>query len=447
MNRLHKIAGGITMKGISARLFDHSLETIQWFVFLLASAVALPIVIGSIFELDFGEVSGLMQRTFFAVGVASFLQGIFGHRLPIMEGPAGIWISIFAVMAYTGAQSGESYVETLRVLEGTMIWTGLFLLLFGLFRLSHKVLYVFTPFVTGAFLFLLTVQLSGTFLEGMLGIQQEAGTINGTQAGVAFVTLILVIGLSIVGKGWLKSFAVLIGISVGWVLYAIAFDAGGSEMEGTSAFALPEIFAWGPPVLTWGTLPLGFITAVILLSNLVASVIAVSHTIYGTPRYTYDQINRGSSFLGVNHGITALFSAVANVSLASSSGFMQLTGQKGKRPFLYASLLLVLFSFFPPIVAFISGIPAPVANAALLATFVQLMGLGLSNITSSPLDERRLTILGLSFLIGIGLMFLPPEVFIGVPAIVQNLLSNGLLVGTVLVIMLDQLWKESNKTS
>ncbi|MEC3884371.1 purine/pyrimidine permease [Halobacillus sp. HZG1] len=431
----------------TTRFLDGSLETVQWFVFLLASAVALPIVIGSIFVLNFNEVAGLMQRTFFVVGVASFLQGVFGHRLPIMEGPAGLWISIFAVMAYSGSQSGDSYMETLQILQGTMIWTGIFLSLFGIFRLSHRVLFVFTPLVTGAFLFLLTVQLSGTFLQGMLGIEKSTEAVDGKQALVAFVTLALVIGLSVMGKGWLKSFAVLIGIGFGWVLYAMTFNGSATEAGGTSAFSLPEIFAWGPPQLTWGTLPLGFITAVILLSNLVASIIAVSHTIYGKPQYTYDQVNKGSSFLGVNHGITAVFSAVANVSLASSSGFMQLTGQKRKRPFLYASLLLVVFSFFPPVVAFISGIPAPVANAALLATFVQLMGLGISNMTSEKLDERRLTILGLSFLLGIGLMFLPPEAFSGVPAILQNLLSNGLLVGTVLVIVLDRLWKESNTSS
>ncbi|MGP4059692.1 purine/pyrimidine permease [Halobacillus sp. H74] len=435
------------MKIKDVRLFDRSLETIQWFVFLLASAVALPIVIGSIFELDFNEVAGLMQRTFFVVGAASFLQGMFGHRLPIMEGPAGLWISIFAVMAYTGAQSGDSYIETLQVLEATMIWTGIFLLMFGVFRLSHRVLYVFTPLVTGAFLFLLTIQLSGTFLEGMIGIQQSSDVIDPMEASVAFLTLLLVIGLSIIGKGWLKSFAVLIGIVVGWVLYVLLLDKGKTTSPQIDAFAMPELFAWGTPDFTWGALPLGFITAVILLSNLVASVIAVSHTISGKPDFTYDQINRGSGFLGLNHGISALFSSIANVSLASSSGFMQLTGQKGKSPFLFASLLLVVFSFFPPLVGFISGIPAPVANAALLATFVQLMGLGLSNIASETLDERRLTILGISFLLGIGLMFLPPEVFQGVPGLLQNLLSNGLLVGTVLVIVLEQVWQESNKSS
>ncbi len=418
-----------------------SLEVIQWFVFLLASSVAFPIVIGSIFDLNFQEISGLMQRTFFVVGITSFLQGMFGHRLPIMEGPAGLWISIFTVMAYTGSQAGNNSTETLQMLEGAMLWTGVFLLIFGVFKLAHRVLFVFTPLVTGAFLFLLTVQLSGTFLKGMLGIQQNVEAIHLPAAGVAFLTFFLVLGLSIFGKGSVKSYAVLLGVAIGWVIYAVII--GIHKPSGSvDTFSLPEWFAWGTPSFDWSVIPLAFITAVILLSNIVASVVAVSHSLYGKPTYTYSQLDRGSSFLGVTHGFSALFSSIANVSLASSSGFINLTGQKKKQPFLYASFILIVISFFPPLVAFISGIPSPVANAALLATFVQLMGLGLGNLASEELNQRRLTILGVSFLIGIGIMFLPPEVFKGMPAIAQNLLSNGLLIGTVLVIILEQLWTD-----
>ncbi|TGB01313.1 purine/pyrimidine permease [Halobacillus salinus] len=430
------------MKTETGSFIGTSLETTQWFVFLLASSVALPIVIGSIFELNFTEIAGLMQRTFFAVGITSFLQGVFGHRLPILEGPAGLWISIFAVMAYSGVESGKSYIETLQTLEAAMLWTGGFLLLFGTFRLAHRVLFVFTPLVTGAFLFLLTVQLSGTFLQGMLGIQQQVEAIHSTEAAVAFFTFFLVLGLSLFGKGALKSYAVLLGIVVGWLTYVVTINGESERDADVAVFQPPEWLAWGPPNFEWSVIPLAFITAVILLSNIVASVVAVSQSIHGKPSYTYSQVNRGSSFLGVTHGITAMFSAIANVPLASSSGFIDLTGQKKKRPFLYASLLLVIIAFFPPLVAFISGIPAPVANAALLATFVQLMGLGLSNIASQELDQRRLTILGVSFLLGIGLMFLPAEVFQGMPGLVRNLASNGLLVGTMFVILLEQLWKE-----
>src|SRR5690606_29779345 len=131
------------------------------------------------------EVSGLMQRTFFVVGLTSFIQAFIGHRLPIVEGPAGIWISIFAVMAVTGVQSGIPLEDTLRTLETTMIFTGFFLFLFGVLKLSQKILPIFTPLVTGTFFLLLTVQLSGTFLKGMLGLQGNSLTIQLPEAAIA----------------------------------------------------------------------------------------------------------------------------------------------------------------------------------------------------------------------------------------------------------------------
>src|SRR5699024_7511853 len=157
-------------------LSNTALETVQWFVFLLAGIVALPIVIGALFGMNFAEVSGLMQRSFFIVGIASLLQGLFGHRLPIVEGPAGIWISIFAIMASTSMQNGMSSGETLQQLEAMMIVTGIFLFLLGAFKITGRIVHIFTPLVTGTFFLLLTVQLSGTFLQGMLGINDESST-------------------------------------------------------------------------------------------------------------------------------------------------------------------------------------------------------------------------------------------------------------------------------
>ncbi|KGX85655.1 purine/pyrimidine permease [Pontibacillus litoralis] len=429
------------MKGNSAWRAT-SLETLQWLIFFLASSVALPIVVGAMFALDSQEVAGLMQRTLFVVGLASLLQGLFGHRLPVMEGPAGIWVSIFAVMATTAAQHGDSPIHTLQVLQFAIILTGIFLFLFGVMRLSSRVLFFFTPLVTGGFLFLLTVQLSGTFLQGMLGITSDSPAIQPVASIVAFLTFFFVLGMSIFGQGWRKSYAVLIGIVIGWILYAGCIGVESSSTGNIAVFSVPELFAWGLPVWDLGVVPIAFMTAVILLSNLVAALVGVSDAVYDKPNYTYEQMNKGSMMVGISHGLSGIWSTIANVPLASSAGFIELTGQKRKKPFLYASVVLMVLAFFPPMVQFISQIPAPVANAALLATFVQLMGLGLRNIASEPFDQRRLTILAVSFLIGIGIMFLPSEAFTGFPSVLQNIASNGLLVGTLLIMILERTWKE-----
>ncbi|KAB8127941.1 uracil permease [Gracilibacillus oryzae] len=418
------------------------METIQWFVFLLASSVALPIVIGAIFEMNFTEVSGLMQRTFFIVGVASLLQGLFGHKLPIMEGPAGIWISIFTVMAVTGLQHGTSLADTLRILETTMIFTGIFLFLFGVFKISQLILPIFTPLVTGVFFFLLTVQLSGTFLEGMLGLQGDSETIQIGGASLAFFTFFIVLGLSIFAKGWLSSYAVLIGIAIGWITYGLILGSEHSIGD-VAVFALPEWFAFGMPAFDLSVIPIALITALILISNVVASIVAVSQTLgTGGKRDYRQEVNRGTIWSGVNHGLAGVFSSIANVPLATSAGFIGLTGQKQKMPFIYASILLILIALFPPVVALISSIPSPIANAALMASFVQLVGLAINNVSLENLNTRKMTIVGVAYLFGMGTMFLPTEVFAEFPSYLQNLLSNGLLVGTAIVIVMEQLWRE-----
>ncbi|GAA0453655.1 purine/pyrimidine permease [Alkalibacillus silvisoli] len=417
---------------------------IQWFIFLLANAVAIPIVIGSIFHMDPNELMLLMQRTFLIIGLACFLQGWLGHKLPIIDGPAGLWVSTFAVFAASIGVTGSEGVQALRLLEAAMILTGVFLIILGVFKVSGKVIYLFTPLVTGVFLTLLTFQLSGTFLEGMLGLDQNTPYIQVNELIIAMISFSTVLILSSFFKGWMKSYAVLIGISIGWILFGLFIDSDQSTPSNAPIFQAPEIFAWGTPIFDWSVVPIALLTAFILLSNIVAALSATSNVIKGDPYLSHTQMNRGSFVLGVNHGISGVFSGVAVVPLASTAGFIQLTGQKRKSPFMWASAILVIVSFFPVIISSLAMIPAPVANAALLATFVQLMGLGLRNLFIEPLNERRTTIITVSLLLGAGLMFIPPESFALLPETVKQIISNGLLVGTVIAVILDRLWIDEN---
>jgi xanthine/uracil permease len=73
-----------------------------------------------------------------------------------------------------------------------------------------------------------------------------------------------------------------------------------------------------------------------------------------------------------------------------------------------------------------------------------MLGIAIRSLTKQPLNDRNITIIGISLLYGIGVMFLPDETFNGLPYIIQNIGKNGLLVGTFLVIIFEQLWKPKN---
>lgn len=62
---------------------------------------------------------------------------------------------------------------------------------------------------------------------------------------------------------------------------------------------------------------------------------------------------------------------------------------------------------FPSIIRYLASLPSAVASAVLMASFVQLIGIGFNNIKQVPMSERNVTILGVAVLFGSGVMFLP----------------------------------------
>ncbi|NWK69376.1 purine/pyrimidine permease [Bacillus paramycoides] len=423
--------------------FYSALSIFQWFFFLLATSVALPIVIGGVFHLSIEEISDLMQRTFFVVGISSFIQGCFGHRYPIADGPAGSWVSVFVILAGMATQQGESMKETLQLLEGGLLVTGFLLVILGITGLVNRLLFLFTPLVTGSFLLILSLQLSGVFLEGMLGIQGQSN-LDYQTAAISFSVFVLVIVLSIKGKGWMKSYSVLLGILFGWLLYFLLGKSSNTISTPDSFIKLPDIFAWGTPQLNAGMVITSIIFTFILVSNTIAAVTAVKQVVPESGESEKQIINRASWAGGITHVISALFSTIGIVPLPVSAGFIRLTEQKRIMPFLVASLALAGIAVVPSVVDFLATLPGPVACAASLASFVQMIGISFQSLLKDELDQRRLTILGITLLIGIGLIFLPKAIFNGLPTIFQYILSNGLIVGTIIVIVLEQLWKTKN---
>ena len=76
-----------------------------------------------------------------------------------------------------------------------------------------------------------------------------------------------------------------------------------------------------------------------------------------------------------------------------------------------------------------------------MASFVQLIGIGFHNIKQVPLSERNVTILGVAVLFGSGVMFLPSGALQSLPSVMQYIFGNGLFVGTVVSILLEQIWR------
>jgi xanthine/uracil permease len=407
---------------------------VQWLVFALANSAVVPIVVGSALGLDQGGIATLAQRTFFFQALASLLQVSLGHRLPIIEGPSGMWWGVFITLAAMAPGLGKPLGVLRTDLELGVMAAGVILVVVGAAGLIGRALKLFTPAVTGSVLVLLGLQLSGTFVRGMLGID-TCGSVDMKSSIVSVIVVAIVLFVSLKAKGFLQSIAILIGIAAGWIIAALVGVSTGLHWTRLAPVALPQIFAWGPPTFDPGIVLTSVITGLLVLTNLVASILAMGRVLeVELSRKVYD---RGVVLTGLSDILAGLGAVVGFVPFSAGAGMVSLTRVASRLPFALFAVALMVLGFLPPVGAFLASIPEPVGYSVLLASFCQMVGFGLKDYARLKLDGRDFFVVGLPVLFGTGIMFLPTGAFAGFPALARYILGNGFIAGMLLCMLLE----------
>jgi xanthine/uracil permease len=238
----------------------------------------------------------------------------------------------------------------------------------------------------------------------------------------------------------MKTYSVLIGIALGWVCFGL-ISTSAQEMPNQAVFAFPEVFAWGTPKFDTGGVISGLLIGLVLMSNTVASVKAINQVVPDEQKAKSKELNQSGWVGGISHILSAVFSTIGMVSLTVTAGFVKITKQTKTNVLIIACLALIVLACFPPVMSLLAHLPSQIAYAAILPSFAQMFAIGIRTLVESKLDERRITIFSLSVSLGIGVMFLPLPLFQQFPSIVQYIFGNGLLVGVMIVIFMDQIWK------
>ncbi len=441
---MNGVSGGAGLTNLLYGLEDRPpagrtvLYAAQWLFFTLANSAVVPVVVGNALGLDQAGVAGLVQRTFFFQGVASFLQVGLGHRLPIIEGPSGMWWGIFITLAAIAPGLGKPLSVLRTDLELGVMAAGTIVLLTGVSGLVGKARQLFTPPVTGSVLVLLGIQLSGTFVRGMLGLGAGSGVVDWRACLVSLSVVTVVVLVNLKARGFIKSLAVLAGIAAGWLAAFPAGLAGGLEWGAGSFISTPEIFAWGPPTFDGGVVLACVLTGLLVLSNLVASIMAMEKALgVELPAITY---NRGVALTGLADILAGTGATVGFVPYSAGAAMVSMTGVASRLPFALFALALAVLGLLPPVAAFLASIPEPAGYSVLLASFCQMVVFGLRDYARLALNERDSFVIGITLLFGTGAMFLPPGVLAGLPSLVRYILGNGFLCGMLLCLLLEHVF-------
>lgn len=419
------------------------LSSVQWTLFILAGSIVAPISIASIYGLSGIETVEYVQRTLFVLAIAGILQAWKGHRLPIQEGPAGLWWSVITLYAGLGVILYGSHIETLQVIQFAFLLSGVIFLLMGFLGYIQKIANLITPVVVSTYLILLVAQLSGSFIKGMYGLSRVNNSVNLKVLGLSAFIVILSIVLSKHSK--LGQFSILISLILGWILFYI-FDASNSIQHVDSIFKIPEIFAFGKPIYKGNMIVLIVVITFLLLANMLASIKVVQIVMKKQGvSFKEDIYNSSGKMAGLIHLLGGLFSAIGAVPISGSAGFIENTKLTKKMPFIYGSIIIIIISLISPLTAFVSSIPEAVGYAAIFPVFSSILTLAFKELDAIENKKSAYEIVSVAVFIGIGAMFVPLDSFASLSPTLASIFSNGLVFGTIIAVIFEQIQKRRSK--
>ena len=435
-----KIKYGLDSYLDPGKTFAYSL---QHLILLIANSAIIPIVLAIAYGLEGNEISEMLLRTFFVCGIMSILQTRFGHRYPIIDGPSGMWLTVGLSLAnVVSVMHGDLSLFRTHMVFGMLI-SGLIVIVFGLSGCMKYITWLFTPLVSGVFLIMMPIQLSKSFIGGMFGIVYGGSAIDTKSFAAFWITVVVLILVNVFGTSFLKSIAVLIGIAAGWV-FAVIIGIGdfGDMSNMTSFIVLPQVFAWGTPVLDPGILITCIIGSFLLFVNVIASLFGMAYLL--EEEFDDKRLNRSTMFVGVSAVMTGVFPTIGFVPFTTSIGIVRMTSVATRKPFYIGSLAMIILGILGPVGMFFAAIPPSVGYGAMIVLFAVIMKQGIDYLKLANITERKGLVLGISILTGTGIMMQPFSLFESLPAILIPFVSNGLLVGMILSIVLDQVMKEKS---
>ncbi|WP_236693007.1 uracil/xanthine transporter [Aneurinibacillus tyrosinisolvens] len=408
------------------------LAGVQWLFFMFANTVVIPISVGAAFHLSAGEISSALQRSFIYTGIACVLQAAIGHRLPLMEGQSGLWWGVILSLCASAASSQMSLSLLGGGLATGIILSGIVIAILGALGIGALLKKIFTPIVMSVFLLLLASQLISIFTKGMLGLSTSPH-IDVKAALLSVFLIILVSWLNIKGRGKISNFSILIGIVVGWILYVILFGARAPAQ--TADVSLISFFPWGRPNFEWGIVLTALLTGLINTTNTVATLRGVEPLC--EKKTTDGQYQRSFLLTGINSVVSGLLGMVPYAPYTSSLGFLQSTRILERSAFIVGGLVFILLGLIPILSSLFATMPISVGDAVLFVAYLQLFGSALKNIEGIQFSSRTIYRIAGPALLGIALLTLPAEAFLSFPMSIRPLISNGLLVGILVSLVLE----------
>ncbi|OEJ24134.1 purine permease [Streptomyces agglomeratus] len=401
-----------------------------------AAAVIVPILLGNAMGLSRPELVYLINADLLTCGIASIIQALgvwkIGARLPLVQ---GVTFTAVSPMIAIGLGAGGG-TAGLLVAYGAVITAGIATFLFAPF-FSRLVKY-FPPVVIGTILTIIGLTLIPVGLQDAAGGARLIGDLAyGDPENLAYAlgTLLFILALVRVGKPFLSSLAVLLGLvggtAVAWFLGDVHFGA----VAQADWLGVSTPFHYGMP--RFELLPIVAMTVVMLIT-----MVETTGDVYAIGEITRKKVDGDTVARALRaDGVATVLGGVLNsfpyVAFAENIGLVRMSKVMSRYVVVAAGVFMIVLGLLPKAGSLVAAIPPPVLGGAAISMFGMVAAVGIQILGKVDLrEERNALILAVS----LGAAMLPttvPTFFDRLPDDVQAVLDSGITLGGLTAITLN----------
>jgi NCS2 family nucleobase:cation symporter-2 len=319
------------------------------------------------------------------------------------------------------------------------IVAGLVELLFA--RVLHRLKFLFPPEITGLVVLMVAVGIIPLATSKFLGINYEGEPIQGPSVAVAALTLLVMVGINIWGKGKLKLYSVLAGLICG---YLLSVPAGLLTEENVHILTtapwleLPSPEGLFDITFQWSLLPIFIIVSITGALKSFGNLILcekVNDADWKQPNT--ERIGKGLVADAFCVTLSGLLGGMASDTSASNVAFSSASGATSRTIGYMAGVLFILIAFLPRITGVLSLMPMPVMGAILVFVTCFMIASSIQIIIGTGMDNRKTFVIGISIIFGLSLDLLP-SLYTSVPTLIRPLFESSLTLSTVMAVFLNQ---------
>ena len=396
---------------------------VQWLM------ICIPVVLTSTFVAPAGQMLFFTQKLFVVMGITMIVNALWGHRLPLIAGPAAVLLM--------GVLAASQLGGTSEAIFPSMAIGGILITLISLSGLMSKVQRAFTPRIVAAIVLLIAF----TIIKPIVGMVFSN---NDHQLFSLLFAVVVVITMAVANnllKGVWKSMVVIVAMILGSLIYYAYTGFPQSFVSDT----LPSTLFLGGVDIDAGIVIAFIFCYIALFINQMGSVQSLGDMVGADNMATRQK--RGMVVQGVMNMVAGAMGVIGPVDYSLSPGIVASTSCASRFTVIPAAMLMILLAFIPDAVSVLLTIPQPVMGVVLLYLMSTQIAAGLHMIHSSsatPTFKDGL-ILAIPIMFTTLLSFAPQSAMYAVPALLRPIVGNGFVMGIILILLLEHLFLKDKK--